>query len=151
MTAREEAVAILSICSDDVLKCLEILERQLMVIHGRAQVLISLAGVVVTVTGFSGRIIANTCPTSQFCIIFGLALALTAAGYTFLKVMNLRWVTSELSSSPLDTLETIITRRNLKTRAYAAGGKILGVGLIFYGIAVALMLLNPEPLAIAPR
>ncbi|MHC4884735.1 MAG: hypothetical protein ACYTGH_06585 [Planctomycetota bacterium] len=151
MTPREEAVAILSICDDNVLKALQMLESQLTVVHSRSQVLTSLAGVVVTVTGFSGRIIANTNTTAQVLIIAGLAIVLFAAIYTFQSVMQLKWVTSELGECTVDSLERVIIRRNRKTRAYRIGGRILGVGLILYGLAVAVMLLNPEPLGIAAR
>src|SRR5688572_12322657 len=51
-----------------------LLDAQLTVLHARAQSLIQLAGVVITVTGFSGRIIADTNPAAQSLIVGGVVL-----------------------------------------------------------------------------
>lgn len=143
MTAREESGKILSLCGGDVLKALGVLESQLNVLHTRAQVLLSLAGVVVTVTGFSGSTIAGTSASGQFLVVAGLATVLASAIWMFARVMGIRWVTSELSAEVADALQRIVERRNRKARAYAIGGRILCAGLLLYCAAVAIMLLNP--------
>jgi hypothetical protein len=143
MTANEEADNILSLTKNDMLKALELLEKQLNTLHLRAQVLMSLAGIVLTVTGFSGRLIAATSPISQILVIFGLATVLTSAVWVFSQVMGIKWVTTGLSGNATESLDKIIERRNRKTRAYTLGGIILCVGLLFYAIAFAMMLLNP--------
>jgi len=48
------------LCLGDALRSYEIVERQLGVLVLRAQVMLSLSGIVITVTGFSGRAIAET-------------------------------------------------------------------------------------------
>ena len=143
MTAKEEANNILSLTKNDLLKALELLEKQLNTLHLRAQVLMSLAGIVLTVTGFSGRLIAATSLISQILVIFGLATVLTSAVWVFSQVMGIKWVTTGFSRNATESLEKIIERRNRKTRAYTLGGIILCVGLLFYAIAFAMMLLNP--------
>ena len=143
MTAKEEANNILSLTKNDLLKALELLEKQLNTLHLRAQVLMSLAGIVLTVTGFSGRLIAATSLISQILVIFGLATVLTSAVWVFSQVMGIKWVTTGFSENATESLEKIIERRNRKTRAYTLGGIILCVGLLFYAIAFAMMLLNP--------
>ena len=143
MPAKEEANKILSLTNNDLLKALELLEKQLNTLHLRAQVLMSLAGIVVTVTGFSGRLIAATSLTSQILIVTGLSTVLTSAVWVFSQVMGIKWVTSNLTENFAQSLEKIIERRNRKTRAYARGGIILCVGLLFYAVAFAMMLLNP--------
>ena len=143
MTAKEEANNILSLTKNDLLKALELLEKQLNTLHLRAQVLMSLAGIVLTVTGFSGRLIAATSLISQILVIFGLATVLTSAVWVFSQVMGIKWVTTGFSGNATESLEKIIERRNRKTRAYTLGGIILCVGLLFYAIAFAMMLLNP--------
>jgi len=143
MSANEEANRILSLTGNDMLKALELLEKQLNTLHSRAQVLMSLAGIVVTVTGFSGRLIAATSLVSQSLVISGLATVLTSAVWVFSRVMGIRWVTSGLTKDHIDSLEKIIERRNKKTRAFSRGGIILCVGLFLYSIAFAMMLINP--------
>ena len=52
MTAHHEAQAILKLCKGDSKAALEIVERHLNTLYARAQILLSLSGIVVTVTGF---------------------------------------------------------------------------------------------------
>ncbi|MCU0642857.1 MAG: hypothetical protein MUC94_01155 [bacterium] len=143
MNTKEEATKILSLTNQDMLKALELLENQLNTLHARAQVLMSLAGIVVTVTGFSGRLIASTSLISQILVIAGLVTVLISAVWVFSRVMGIKWVTAGLTENQSESLERIIERRNRKTRAYSRGGVILCVGLVLYSIAFALMLLNP--------
>ena len=143
MSANEEAKKILSLTSNDMLKALALLENQLNTLHTRAQVLMSLAGIVITVTGFSGRLIAATSLASQILVISGLITVLVSAVWVFVRIMGIRWVTSGLTTDYIDSLEKIIERRNKKTRSFSRGGIILCVGLFFYSIAFAMMLLNP--------
>lgn len=143
MSANEEANKILSLAGSDMLKAIELLEKQLNTLHARAQVLMSLAGIVVTVTGFSGRLIASTSLASQVLVISGLATVLASAVWVFSRVMGVRWVTAGLTENDVDSLEKIIERRNKKTRAYSKGGIILCVGLFLYSIAFAMMLVSP--------
>lgn len=144
VSAIEEANKILSLTNNDMLKAIELLENQLNTLHMRAQVLMSLAGIVITVTGFSGRLIASTSLASQILVISGLTMVLVSAVWVFTRVMGIRWVTAGLTKDQVDSLEKIIERRNKKTSAYSKGGIILCVGLFLYSIAFAMMLLNPN-------
>lgn len=143
MNSQQEAQRLLDVCQGDVVKALDILEGQLNVLHMRAQVITSLAGVVITVTGFSGRIIAGSNLVGMWSIVLGLGVVLASAIWTMVKVMPIRWITRDLHSTDLQALVDIIDRRNRKTIAYQRGGVILSVGMTLYGIAVAQMLLNP--------
>lgn len=151
MEHKEEAEKILKLYGGDFSKSIIQLESQLNVVHSRAQVIVTLAGVVITVTGFSGRIIAATALHSQILIILGLLTVLASACYIVRNVMFIKWVTTDLNDFGVGDLEKIISRRNLKTKAYLLGSKLLFVGLALYCFAMVIMLLNPEPLAIAPR
>lgn len=151
MTPEREAERILKITGGDMLKALNLLTGQLNVLQTRAQVLMSLAGVVITVTGFSGRLIAGHDPLAQICIVSGVFLVLASAIYVYLKVMGLRWVTQGLDESPAAALEQVIERRNVRTRAYRIGGIILCLGFALYCVAVAILLMNPEPVNLPVR
>lgn len=151
MELKEEAEKILKLHGGDFSKSIFQLESQLNVVQSRAQVIVTLAGVVITVTGFSGRIIAATALHSQILIILGLLTVLASACYIVKNVMSIKWLTTDLDDFGVGDIEKIISRRNLKTKAYLLGSKMLFWGLALYCLAMVIMLLNPEPLAIAPR
>lgn len=151
MDSGTEARRILEMCGNSLGEAMAVLERQFTTLHNRAQVLFSFCGVIVTVTGFSGRLIAGTNRAAQILIVAGLAVVIACAFYVYHKVMTLRWATQRLSSSSEETMIRVIERRNLKTAAYKRGGYLLFVGIILYGAAIAIMLLNPVPLDLPAR
>ena len=151
MNVEEEARAILEMVGCDLSRAVQIVQNQLDVLYARAQVLTGLAGIVVTVTGFSGRLIASTNRPAQFLVISGLAVVLFSAFFVIRKVMHIRWVTSELSGDPAATIMRVLVRRDEKTRAMRTGGLILFSGLLLYFCAFALMLANPVPVGVPVR
>lgn len=140
----QEARRILDMAGGDRFRALNLLESQMNVLHQRGQILMSLAGVVVTVTGFSGRIIAGTSPLGRTALVTGLAVVLLSAVWVFAGVMRVRWISEEWMAhdDPAEALALTIARRERKTRAYSAGGSMLCCGLAIYGLAVAIMLLE---------
>lgn len=143
MNTKSEAKALLKLCDGNLKAALEVAERHLNTIYSRAQVLLSLAGVVVTVTGFSGRLIAGSSSYAQLFLIAGLFVSLSSAIWVFLCVMRVRWVTVFLDQDPESALEKTLWRRDRKTKAYKTGGLILCIGLVLYCISITLMLLHP--------
>ncbi|MEM6884208.1 MAG: hypothetical protein AAF571_04195 [Verrucomicrobiota bacterium] len=141
---KDEAQAILRINDGDMMQSLAVVQKQLDVIYSRAQILMSLAGVVVTVTGFSGRLIAGSSQAAQIFLVSGLFVSLGSVIWVFWRVMRVRWVTILLAADPEHALENALVRRNNKNSAYCTGGKILCIGLILYSVSIALMLMNPE-------
>ena len=79
LTRDQEADRILSVYVNDLPNIMTMLERQFVVLHNRAQVLLTLCGIVISTTGFSGRVIAGTNPMAQFLIIAGVGLVLLLA------------------------------------------------------------------------
>ncbi len=146
-----EAKAILGLCGNNPMSALEVAQKQLDVIYTRAQILMSLAGIVVTVTGFSGRLIAGTSTTAQAFLVAGLFVSLGSAIWVFLRVMPVRWVTVMLAENSEKALVHALVRRDRKTQAYRIGGLILFAGLVLYCISIALMLLHPAALQIPVR
>lgn len=151
MEPDEEARRILSLHNGNTASALSMVENQLNVLYTRAQVLLSLSGVVISVTGFSGRLIAATDRLAQGLLISGLALVLLSAVRVFSRVMRIRWVTRDLTDDPLATLISAISRRNQKTASYRQGGFLLCVGLALYFGSIAIMLLNPGPVNLPVR
>jgi hypothetical protein len=150
--AKIEAANLLRVFRDDLPAILAVLERQLNVLHTRAQVIIGFAAVAVTTTGFSGRLIAGTSTAAQVSIILGLSLVLLSCLLIFVRVMAVDWVISRrITADPVESVEEIIHYRNCKTRAYRAGGYGIFFGIAIYAVAIAIMLLNPEPLVVPVR
>ena len=149
--SRTEAERILEMCNGSLRDAMAVVERQFSTLHNRAQVLFSFCGVVVTVTGFSGRLIAGTSLIGQVLVVSGLTVVIGCAFYVFHSVMTLRWATQRLGTSPLETMVRVIQRRNLKTAAYRRGGYALFVGIILYGAAITSMLLHPVSVSLPVR
>lgn len=126
------------------LRLYQLVEGQLAVIHARAVSLMQLSGVVVTVTGFSGRIIADTNDTAQALIVSGVALVGLAAVVSLLFVMPIRWLTTAMHLETEAWLLWCLRRRAKKTRAFRIATGILVVGMVLYLTAIAIMLFNPE-------
>lgn len=137
-----EVTRLLTLTEGSTLKAIEILEKQLNTLYARAQVLMSLAGVTLTITGFSGRSIAAANVAAQILVVCGLAVVLASAVWIYIRVMSIRWITAEAQPDTQAYLAGIIKRRNQKTVAYSVGGKILLFGLVLYCIAFSIMLLN---------
>ena len=136
---------------DDWPGMMAVLERQFGVLHNRSQVLLTLCGIVVSTTGFSGRLVAGTNVLSQALIVSGLAFILASAGVVVLGVLHLRWLTMQGGETPAAWLVTSLAYRDRKTKFYRVGIVLLLIGLILYGGSLAVTLLNPEEDALPPR
>lgn len=151
-TIQSEAEAIADFYGRDKVAAMGLIERQLNAIHSRAQIILGFSAVAITTTGFSGRLIAGTNVAAQVCVIAGLATILLSCFYLFQKVLAVEWVMSRLLKNDLvQSLAELLVFRDRKTLAYERGSKGILVGLGFYAIAIALMLLNPYPLNIPVR
>lgn len=147
-----EAEILMALCDSRLAEVLRVLESQLNTLHTRAQVLLTFCGIIITTTGFSGRLVAGTHLYAQVTIIAGLAMVLASGGFIYYRIGGLRWVTSGVDlENPMNTISAILRRRDEKTRAYQLGGYLLFIGLVFYSVAVAIMLLNPEVLQVPVR
>jgi hypothetical protein len=121
-----------------------LLDGQLSVLHGRAQSLMQLAGVVITVTGFSGRIIADTNSAAQTLIVFGVIMVALAASLALGFVMPIRWVSTYMHLPVEEWVLVTLRRRERKSRAIRIATAVLVLGMIFYISAIAMMLMLPQ-------
>jgi len=138
----EEARAILDLCDGVKLRAFEKVEAQLAVLVLRTQVMLSLSGIVITVTGFSGRAIAETSPLARLCIVGGLFLVLGAAAFAVWGVLRLKWLTQALSADTLETLRTAIAMRNRKSSFLRTALALFIAGFTLYCTAIAQLLLK---------
>ncbi|HQY89002.1 MAG TPA: hypothetical protein PK402_10100 [Tepidisphaeraceae bacterium] len=149
---RETEIArILAHYKDDFPGIMSMLERQFAVLHNRAQVLLTLCGIVISTTGFSGRLIAGTNSTAQAFIIIGIAFVLLSTTVVAYSVLHLRWLTMQAGDDVRSWLTTSIEYRDYKTVSYRIALLIMIFGLIFYCAAIAVMLRNPHMDVLPPR
>src|SRR5438067_1842154 len=142
---RREADHILKICLGDHLQAYEVVERQLGVLVMRAQVMLSLSGIVITVTGFSGRAIAETSDTARFCISSGILIVLLAAVVAIRGVLRLRWLSQEIDDEAVVTLLRGLEVRDRKSRNLRTALMIFVTGFALYCIAIAQLLWAAHP------
>ncbi|MBI1292230.1 hypothetical protein GC173_13470 [bacterium] len=129
---------------DDFSRIYQLLDGQLAVLHTRALALVQVAGVIITVTGFSGRIIADTNVTAQLLIVTGLSLVVLAAALAIGFVMPVRWISTYIHLDPEKWMAVAIRRRNRKTNAFWVASIILLFGMTFYIGSISIMLMNPQ-------
>lgn len=128
---------------EDQRSIMEVVERQYMVLHHRSQVLLGLAGIVITTTGFSGRLIAGTNDLAKWLIICGVALVMLAAATVCLGVLHLRWLTQQPGDDIRSWLSRAISYRDRKTRFYRVAIVITMIGLCLYVASIFVMLWYP--------
>ncbi|MFO0616931.1 MAG: hypothetical protein U0414_30330 [Polyangiaceae bacterium] len=137
----DEAQRIYELCKRDALRAVEMVHTQFGVLVLRTQVMLSLSGIVITVTGFSGRAIAATGVVARVCIVAGLVLVLAAAAVAMAGVLRLKWITEILEEDALATLRKAIAIRNKKSAFLQAAVTLFIVGFSLYVAAVAQLLI----------
>lgn len=141
----DETRRILSLAKGDFSRAFDLVERQLSVLVLRTQVMLSLSGIVVTVTGFSGRTIALTSELARASISLGILLVLAAAATAIVGVLRLRWLTQEITDDPHETLGRMLALRDGKSRSLTAALVLFVLGFGCYCVAIAQMLWNAHP------
>jgi hypothetical protein len=114
------------------------LSAQLAVLKGQAQTYLGIAGVCISVTGFSGHNMVNAGPLSAGSMIAGIALILGAIVIALRSIAAIRWVTQDLGGTPEQLAMRVIERRNAQQRVLGRAGALIGAGLAFYLCAVVL-------------
>ncbi len=133
---------------DDPRGAMDLLDRQFAALTSRAQMLLGLCGIVVTTTGFSGRIIAGTSRLAQLAIITGISFTLLAAAVVVWGVLHLRWITQQPGQLLEPWLDQCLAYRDRKLQCYRVGIVLLMLGLTAYVISIALMLWAPTAHAV---
>ncbi|MEW5738672.1 MAG: hypothetical protein AB1938_07075 [Myxococcota bacterium] len=138
--ARDEVRRIIAFSNGDKARAFDVVEKQLSVLVLRTQVLLSLSGIVVTVTGFSGRTIAQTSEVARALIAVGIVVVLLSAGVAIGGVLRLKWLTQELGDDLEATLVRMLELRNSKAKFLSVALVAFVVGFGCYVAAIALML-----------
>jgi len=143
MDRTTERKRIREIWRDDGAGIMAMLERQFTVLHNRAQVLLGLCGIILSATGFSGRIVAGTNRLAQALIVAGVIGVLAAAVLNGWGVLHVRWLTQQPGATLDEWLDVSLRYRDRKTAFYRAALAALLLGLACYVGAISVMLANP--------
>ena len=146
MAAADEVKRIIALTKGDPVKAYELVQAQLSVLVLRTQVMLSLSGIVITVTGFSGRSIAQTSALARNLVASGILIVLGAAGVAIGGVLRLQWLTQQLTDDTEQTLVRMLDMRDQKSRYLSAALLLFMVGFACYCVSIALMLLATQPL-----
>jgi hypothetical protein len=146
MSVPDEVRRIIAFSNGDKARAFDVIEKQLSVLVLRTQVLLSLSGIVVTVTGFSGRTIAQTSELARGLIATGIVVVLASAAVAIGGVLRLKWLTQDLTDDLEETLGRMLALRDSKTRFLSAALVLFVVGFSCYVAAIALMLASTKPL-----
>ena len=138
LTAAEEAALLLRRHEgkDGINGCLQTLAGQFNVIQTRSQLLLTLATLALTITGFSGPKIAATNLFARLSMGGGLLLVLAAVVLILTGSMRMQWVTQICGDTDQQTLERILGYRNSKVRLFRIELTLLVLGLAAYVASV---------------
>ncbi|MBS2011788.1 MAG: hypothetical protein JST00_02645 [Deltaproteobacteria bacterium] len=144
-TPEEEADHLIALYEGNAAKILDILHGQLTNLTGRAQMLLQLAGLTITVTGFSGASIARSGKLAAVLVVSGLVTVLVAASLSMGGILRIRWMTQLAPTTLRDTVIRAIEMRDSKTRVFGRSLALLIVGLALYIGSVSMLLLGNVP------
>src|SRR5262249_30590254 len=134
---RREAEHILKMCLGDHLRAYQLVERQLSRLINRAQVMVSVSGLVVALTGFSGRAIAQTNLAARLCVAGAVLILVIASAMAVIGVLRLRWLSQEIDDEPVVTLLRGLEVRDRKAENLRRSIALFVVGFALYAAAVA--------------
>ncbi len=132
LTAAEEADFIKELHGGDYGAVFRDLRESYALLQARSQMLLGLATICLTITGFSGPRMAQSNPVSRFFIAFGLVFVLASVTAVVAGPLRLRWITSWRGETLDETLVANLHRRDSKTRIYRLSNVLLLTGLTGY-------------------
>jgi len=143
LEAEEEAQHVLRLFggAGQLGSALEFLRHHFDVIQARSQLLLTIATLALTITGFSGPKIAQTNLFARYSMAVGIVFVLVALVVLLLGGLRIRWTTQLLGGEPEESLIRIIRYRNHKTRLYFLELALLVFGLTAYVASVVTYLL----------
>ena len=143
LDAEEEATRLLGLFNGEnrLVQTMEFLRHHFDVIQARSQLLLTLATLALTITGFSGPKIAQTNLFARYSMALGIVFVLSAVVILLLGGLRIRWTTQFLGDDARETLIRIIRYRNHKTRLYFVELGLLVIGLTAYVASVVTYLL----------
>jgi hypothetical protein len=144
LTPEEELAFLKEIHADDPGKLFASIREAFSILQTRSQMLLGLATICLTITGFSGPRMAQSNPFSRFFIGFGLVFVLAAVTAIVAGPLRFRWVTAWRADTLDETLIANIRRRDVKTCWYRIATFLLLTGLTGYLLSLIFYLAVAE-------
>jgi H+/Cl- antiporter ClcA len=132
LDSKEELEFLKEIHGGDVAKVFGYLRESFALLQTRSQMLLGLATICLTITGFSGPRMAASNPYSRWFIGTGLLFVLSSVVCIVSGPLRLRWMTAWRAEDMDQTLISHLQRRDFKTRLYKAATACLLTGLSCY-------------------
>ena len=132
LTPEEEVEFLKEIHGEDYGPLFGAVKESFALLQMRSQMLLGLATICLTITGFSGPKMAQSNSFSRFFIGFGLLFVLAAVAAVVAGPLRLQWITAWKADSLDETLVQNIRRRDSKTRLYRIATTLLLTGLTGY-------------------
>ncbi len=129
-----EADRLLKMHEGRLAQAIDVISRQFGVIQAREQLLLTLATLSLTITGFSGPKIVESSLVAKWCLALGLVIVLAGVLH-ILNTLQVKWLT-QFAGNDREILIAALRQRNSKTRAFARERLLLGLGLGFYVASV---------------
>ncbi len=144
LSPEEELAFLKEIHGEDYGALFAFLREAFALLQMRAQMLLGLATICLTITGFSGPRMAQSNAFSRFFIGFGLLFVLASVAAIVAGPLHLRWMTAWRADSLDETLIQNIRRRDAKTRLYKIATVLLLIGLTGYLLSLGFFLMTVE-------
>ena len=119
----------------------QLITHQFDVLQSRTHMMLTLATLTLTITGFSGPKIAASNAVSQYTMILGLVFVLAAVVVTLGGTLRIRWLTQIGQGDAVQVIRDMIVYRNQKTRLFRIELTLLVLGLTFYVASVITFML----------
>jgi uncharacterized membrane protein len=144
-----EVAALFVIYNDDLTRIHDVLIRQFSVLQSRTQLLLTLATITLTITGFSGPRIAGTHAVIGWLMGGGLLFVLASIALVLTGTLRLRFASEILDPArPRESVTEILCQRNRKTRIFLWSLALLVIGLSGYVAAVIAYLVIGDPASV---
>jgi hypothetical protein len=122
-------------------KTYAVLRESFNVLQTRSQMLIGLVTICLTITGFSGIKIAESCLAAKISIFLGIISTLLTTLLLVSGPLNLQWLSQYRADTIEATLQELIHRRDKRTKTYHHASICLIIGLAAYTMSLAFYLL----------
>ena len=144
LTPEEEVEFLKEIHGEDYSRLFDAVKESFELLQTRSQMLLGLATICLTITGFSGPKMAQSNSFSRFFISFGLSFVLASIIAVVAGPLRLRWMTEWKAATLDETLAENIKRRRFKTRLYRMATALLMMGLTGYLLSLIFYLTTIE-------
>jgi len=144
LTPEEEVEFLKEIHGADYDKLFGAVRESFALLQTHSQMLLGLATICLTITGFSGPKMAQSNSLSRFFIGFGLCFVLASIIAVVNGPLRLQWMTAWKAGGLDETLVENIKRRDSKTRLYKIATALLLAGLTGYLLSLIFFLMTVE-------